>query len=454
MAQFFNELFWHILIEVAPFLLAGLLLAGILKVLIPDGFVRRVASAERRAGPVLVSLAGVPLPLCSCSVLPFAVSLKREGASRGSVLSFLAATPQTGVDSIAVSYAFFGLPFALFKVVSAFVSGSLLGLALDRFGRRGGQPGDARAPERAAAGARQSDGHEVLHAHGEHECSGEGCSCSHGDRAVDIDPDQKAGVLTRLARNGRKALGYAFGELLGDFAGALGVGLLLSAAVTVLLPAGALAGLEDQWLYYPAVLLVSMPLYVCATSSVPLAFALVSQGLPPGAALVLLIAGPATNFATLGVALKTLGRGATALYVAGIAVLAIGSGLVFDELLSLQGTAMPGATALVPLNLAVLSAILLPGLVVFHLVRQWLRRLDGWIAARRSRGGHPATGEHGAAATASAHPAPTSARPAPATEHAARPAAPQATPCRGSGGSTRRRGEALPPAAPRPERPW
>lgn len=361
MTAFVNELFWHILLEISPFLIAGLLLAGILKVLVPDSFVRRVASRDRRAAPVLVALAGVPLPLCSCSVLPFAVSLRRQGASRGSVLSFLAATPQTGVDSITVAYGFFGLPFALFKLVVAFVSGSVLGLLLDVFGRN----------EACSCAHDHSHDHRPGHEH------------SH---APALPAGAAPGRMRQFLAGTRAVLRYAFDELLGDFAGALALGIVLSAAVTVALPAGSLAAFEPQWLYYPAVLLVSLPLYICATSSVPLAFALVSQGLPAGAALVLLIAGPATNFATLGVAMRTLGREATALYVLGIAVLAVGSGLLFDRLLPVGAgpEALPGLHFLVPVNIAVVSAIALSGLVVFHLVRRGLRKVDGWVTRRRA----------------------------------------------------------------------
>ena len=374
MARFLDEFFWHILVEVAPFLLGGLLLAGILKVLIPDSFVRRLASRENRAAPVLVSLAGVPLPLCSCSVLPFAVSLKRQGASRGSVLSFLAATPQTGVDSIAVSYGFFGLPFALFKLGSAFVSGSLLGIALDWFGR-GEADRDRLAITPLGVSAESSA----------ETCGEDECSCVH-DGPQETTAVQARPVV-RLLDRVWEVFRYAFDELLGDFAGALAIGVILSAAVTVIIPAGSLAALEPQWLYYPAVLLVSMPLYICSTSSVPLAFALVSQGLPAGAALVLLIAGPATNFATVGVALKTLGRRATTLYVAGIAALAVGSGLIFDFLLPVTAAAdgPVGSTTVVPLGVAVVSAISVAGLVTYHVSRQGMRRVADWLDRGGSR---------------------------------------------------------------------
>jgi len=261
----------------------------------------------------------------------------------------------------------------VFKLVSAFVSGSVLGLLLNRM--------EAGAENEAPLPAAAKD---------------ENCTCGnrhHGDTCRShVEHDHRPGSGTgvagstwsRLLAGVKRVVGYAFGDLLGDFAGALAAGLLLSAAVTVLLPAGILGGFAQQWLYYPAMLAVSMPLYVCAVSSVPLAFALVSQGLPPGAALVLLIAGPATNFATLGVALKTIGRRGTLLYVSGIAVLAISSGLLFDSIVA-AGAVPSGfgaASGLIPTDIAIVSAIILPGLVVFHLVRNGLRRLDDRLQRR------------------------------------------------------------------------
>lgn len=347
-SNFWNSLL-YIFFEMSSYVLLGLFIAGLLKVFVPDKWVVRAAGSRGIEVPPLMSLAGVPLPLCSCSVLPFAMGLRKQGASPGAVVSFLTSTPQTGVDSILVAYSFFGLPFALFKTAVAFVSGTLAGWFSNWFGGSGD-----------AVEGRSVESAEVCT---EGECCSGSASC---------DASEGPASRSRLVEAGA----YAYGELLGDFALVFLLGILGSAVVSALVPPDFFAGFSRLWVYYPAILLLSLPLYVCATASVPIAFALMHAGIPPGAAMVLLVAGPATNFATLGVVGKLLGKKSTVIYVLTVIVTALLAGFLFDRLFTLDLSAPEAETGgfELPLPVQASASVVLAGLLLFHvglrLVRQ------------------------------------------------------------------------------------
>lgn len=259
---------WSVTTDLAPWLLLGAAVAGALHALLPPGLIRRQL---RGTSGVLKAVAlGVPLPLCSCGVIPAGVSLKAEGASDGAAVGFLVATPQTGVDSVLVSASMLGWPFALTKVVAALTTGVAAGLLTDRVAVA------SPAPPAAACGL----------------------------------PDPAS------ARPGwRAGLAHAI-ELIHTIWGWLTVGVLASAAITLLVPPTALVWAQDNVLLAMlGALLIGAPLYVCATASVPIAAALVGAGLPTGAAMVFLMAGPATNVATIGAVWRTFGGRALAVYL-------------------------------------------------------------------------------------------------------------------------------------------
>ena len=360
---FWDELV-YIFLEMSPYIVLGLLIAGLLKVFVPDGWVRMVVGKRHAGVPPLTSIIGVPLPLCSCSVLPFALGLRKQGASKGAVAAFLTSTPQTGVDSILASYGFFGLPFALYKMVVSFISGTLSGWFVDLFSK--GEPaaevveGESGAKEPAELPAAESVGC----------CNGDDC-CSVEESAA-AGKDRSGSRLAFLFR-------FAFGELFEDVALVFLLGIIASAIIGTVFPAELLQGFRYRWLYYPAVLLLSVPLYVCATASLPVAFALMQAGMPPGAAMVLLIAGPATNIATLGVVAKTLGKRTAAVYVIVIVISALIGGFLFDRLLGAAfvpeaggagtggaGTAAAAGGFELPYSVSVVSALILAGLIVYH----------------------------------------------------------------------------------------
>lgn len=281
----FLQICWQITLELAPWLLLGAVAGGLLHVALPAGWLSRQLTGGW--GVVKSVVLGVPLPLCSCGVIPVGLGLKKGGASSGSAVGFLISTPQTGVDSILVSGAMLGWPFALFKVVAAAVTGVVGGWLTEAVEKP--RAGLAVLQEPAAAPARRTPG---------------------------------------------EAIRYAL-MLLQSIWRWLAIGVIASALITQFLPADAFAGLgrAGGLAAMLLTLLVATPLYVCATASVPIAASLVASGLPTGAALVFLMAGPATNVATIGAVRKTLGGRALAIYLAVIIFGSIAAGVLFEAVL-------------------------------------------------------------------------------------------------------------------------
>jgi uncharacterized membrane protein YraQ (UPF0718 family)/copper chaperone CopZ len=328
---------WHVLHELAPWLLLGATIAGLLHIFLPTDFVRRHLGQGNLRNVVKAALFGVPMPLCSCGVIPAAIGLKKDGASDGASVSFLISTPQTGVDSIMVSAAFLGLPFALFKVISAFLTGLIGGVLTNLT-----EPPEVtatRTPER----------------------NREGCKS-----------------VRDCAREWRH---FTIDDLLYSIWKWIVIGILVSAAITTTV--GDSQPLADKpWAMGLAgmflMLLISMPLYVCATASVPIAASLVVAGMPVGAALVFLMAGPATNVATLGAVYSEFGRRVTAIYVAIIAGGSILFGWLFD--LFFGGMFRPVAGMAHKLGpFALVTAILLILLFLYFA----LRDIKFWLAERK-----------------------------------------------------------------------
>ena len=292
---------WAVLAAMAPYLLLGFFVAGVLSVLIPAEWVERHLGGRGLGQVFKAALVGVPLPLCSCGVLPVGASLRRQGASRGATTAFLLSTPQTGVDSIAVTYALLG-PFIavvrpLAALVTGFAGGALVHVA-------DGRDGDEAATA-VNAGAGQAS------------CSLDGC--------CDEEPAHRHSFLD--------ALRYGFVTLPRDIGKALLVGVALSGVISALIAPDTLrAYLGGGIVPMLAAMAIGIPLYVCATASTPIAASLIVAGLSPGAALVFLITGPATNSAALVTLWKVLGRRATILYLVTVAVGALATGIAVDAL--------------------------------------------------------------------------------------------------------------------------
>lgn len=295
-----------ILNEMSPYILFGFLIAGIMHAFIPRTLFARHLSGSGWKSVVKSAAIGVPLPLCSCGVLPTAIGMRRNGASKASTTSFLIATPQTGMDSIAATWSLLGPAFAVIRPVAALFTALFGGVAV---------------------GKAESDD-SVVEA---------GAACVDGCEAK-----PRKSFWTKSV----DALRYGFVELVGSIGSWLVIGLIIAALITVYVPADALASLGSRpLLAMIVVLIVAIPMYVCATGSIPIAMSLMLKGLSPGTALVLLMAGPAANFASFALISREMGRRSALIYLASIVIGAIGFGLAIDYLLPASWFTLPMAGA-------------------------------------------------------------------------------------------------------------
>lgn len=335
-----------LLVDSAPFLLVGFALAGLLKVFVPARLVTRHLGRSDLRSVILAALYGTPIPLCSCSVLPTATALRRAGASRGATTSFLISTPETGVDSVSITWALFDPILTVTRPIVAFLTAVITGSAVNLFERdRKSQRAADSTPEPAeggdACGVASGGGHDHDH---DHE-RGPGHDHDHdhdADEALWTREIEAAGPLERM----RLGLRYAFGPLIDDITPWLFVGFLISGVIAASVPASFFA--ETMPRGWPALLLMAVagtPLYVCATASTPIAATLVAKGLEPGAALVFLLVGPATNAATLAVVGGLLGRRVLWIYVSGIVLVALGAGAWINALYASLAIDLSGIVA-------------------------------------------------------------------------------------------------------------
>lgn len=279
--------------EMSPFLLLGFLFAGILHVFIPGAVYSRYLSGHGFRSVLYAALLGVPLPLCSCGVIPTAMGLRKEGASRGATISFLIATPETGVDSIAATYSLMGLPFAIVRPIVAFCTSLMAGTLVNTF-----------TPKEDAV-----------------------------KKETTAEEDHGAGDTKPFLKRCIEALDYAYVDMMGDIGKWLVVGLVVAGLITVFVPDSFFTIFKgNTMMSMLLVLCIAIPMYICATGSIPIAVALIMKGLTPGAALVLLMAGPACNMASIIVINKVLGRKTFCLYLLSIIVGAIVAGTIIDQM--------------------------------------------------------------------------------------------------------------------------
>ncbi|MEJ2641342.1 MAG: SO_0444 family Cu/Zn efflux transporter [Desulfosarcinaceae bacterium] len=352
----------ELLLESAPYILFGLIVSGLLRVFMPPSMVSRHLGHGRIRSVLKAALIGIPIPLCSCGVLPAAAGLRKQGASPGATTAFLIATPESGVDSISITYALLDPLMTLIRPLTAFVTafgaGTLVNYSV---------PLESVGANTASADL---------------NCPVDGC-CD----GRDCPPE----VHRRHHSLGEKliaGLGFAFRNVWQDLAGWFFVGLLLAGVITALVPAPLLSrylggGLEAMLI----MLAFGIPLYICATASTPIAAALILKGVSPGAALVFLMAGPATNIAALTVILAILGRRATAIYLTVIATGAVLFGLITDRLYEALGWSAQalagGHTEILPLWVKAAAALMLV-LLSLPILAKRLRPLWEKLAAGRS----------------------------------------------------------------------
>ena len=278
--------------ESAPFLLLGLFLAGVIRMMIPDKWITKFLG--KNSSVVTAAIIGTPLPLCSCSVIPTAIGIRRAGASKASTASFMVATPETGVDSIGVTFALMGPIMAIFRPISAILSAITAG-TLVRLWDVETPAAESKAEEEAV-----------------HSC------CGGKKKELTFTEKLKASVL------------YGYGKLLSDFMGWLLIGLSFAALIQTFVPPSLLSEYGNGIFAMLLAVVISIPMYICATASTPVAAGLMLSGISPGAALVFMLTGPATNIATLMVVKNELGPRSLAAYLTGVILTALFMGLTLD----------------------------------------------------------------------------------------------------------------------------
>jgi uncharacterized membrane protein YraQ (UPF0718 family)/copper chaperone CopZ len=283
------EQIWEFALIVSPWLILGFLFSALIHAFIGERFIRQHLGGGGFAPVWKATVFGIPLPICSCGVIPLAAGLRKDGASKAATMSFLVSTPTTGIDSIFVTYAFLGATFAIVRPISALVGGILVGTLVSLLVKEKSE-------------------------------------------ITDIQP---AGAQS-LSLNGRllEGLKYGFGVLPEDVGRTVMVGVLLGGAIAAFLPQDfSQEYLSNPMIAYPLMLVISVPLYVCAIGSVPIAAAMMTKGLMPGAALAFLIAGTATNVVTIAFVAKKFGKNMVLIYLVSIMLLALASGIVLDFLM-------------------------------------------------------------------------------------------------------------------------
>jgi uncharacterized membrane protein YraQ (UPF0718 family)/copper chaperone CopZ len=316
----------RLFIEISPYLILGFLFAGLLHTLLGESYIKKHFAVSGLSSSVKAAVFGIPLPICSCGVIPLAESLRKDGASKSATISFLVSTPTSGVDSIFATYALLGPVYAIFRPIASFFSGIMVGL-MTHWQDRNGSLQEAR------------------------------------------DTGSKSNSGAGEKKSFKEAFNYGFKEIPAGIASWLIIGVLIGGAISALVPADFGAKyLHSPVLTYIVILLISIPIYVCATGSIPIAASLIAKGVLPGAALAFLIAGPATNTVTISFLTKKMGAKITALYIISIITVSVLCGLLFDWIwqiftLNLDST-IAGGTHL-PMFIKYASALLMAGILIF-----------------------------------------------------------------------------------------
>jgi len=348
---------WGLLLDSGIYILFGIFVAGLLKMYLSPEYVARNLGEGRFASVFKAALLGIPIPLCSCGVLPAAASLKKQGANNGATAAFLIATPESGVDSISITYALLDPVMTVARPVAAFITAITAGIGENLLN-----------PPRPPANG-----------NGLQSCVVDAC-CD----GVECSPTEHANHHS-FAEKFRAGLGYAVRDLWGDLAGWFAIGLLIAGVISALIPDDIIGsylggGIGSMLL----MLLIGIPLYICATASTPIAAAMILKGVSPGAALVFLLVGPATNMASLSVLFGFLGKRATALYLTAIAVMSVISGLVLDMVYELSGISAQAtvgqAAEFIPVWVKIVGVIILAIISVkplLNILRGWFLRGSG-----------------------------------------------------------------------------
>lgn len=365
MLELLNNI-WAVFLDTAFWLLLGLLAAGIIKSFIAEDTMQRWVGGNGFAAVSRAALFGAPLPLCSCGVLPAAIGLHRSGASKEATVSFLISTPETSVDSIAVTYALMGPVMAVYRPIAALASAIITGMMTALL--------KTDVPVAAAA-------EKITDACCSSEAAQVEKTCCAGGSDAESAPACCASATPVAEQQSRlfNAVKYAASELLDDIAAWMAVGIVIAGVMLTYIPADWLAQWGQGLSAMLVMLLVGIPMYICAVASTPVAAGLIMAGVSPGVALVFLLVGPATNIAGLALVSRELGFKVTLVYLAGIAVVSVSMGLLLEYLL--QATSwqvdvrLGEASMMLPMLLSWGSAILLLVLAIRPLRRLLLPKL-------------------------------------------------------------------------------
>ncbi|MBU1078678.1 MAG: SO_0444 family Cu/Zn efflux transporter [Spirochaetes bacterium] len=321
---------WILLLEMAPYLILGFFIAGLLYIIISKEKIYKHFSRNNLLSIIKASLFGVPLPLCSCGVIPVAAHLRKEGAGKSSTLSFLTSTPTTGVDSIMATYSLLGPLFAVIRPVAAFIGGIVAGSLNSIF-----------------------DGEKVKKIHEKYSCS-----------ICNIDQPHTHSLWEKV----KVMFRYGFFDLVEDVWKWLAIGIAAGGMISFFIPEKIISAyLGSSIIAYPVMLAISIPMYVCATGSIPIAASLILKGMSPGAGLIFLIAGPATNTATLSFVGGKLGKKSLIVYLIAIIFTSLAFGILVDQIWYASGKDMAlisGGMKMLPQYVKVGSAIILLLLMV------------------------------------------------------------------------------------------
>lgn len=424
---------WEVFTEAAPYLIFGFVVAGILNALVPDQKIVDYlgAPAGKIRSVINASLAGLPLPLCSCGIVPAAMSIRKRGASRGATLSFMISTPETGVDSIAITYALLDPLMTVFRPLATIATAIFAGIADNLLIGEGSEKSGNKKQEKigkrtevlaastlvglSSAGSKcsspscscsahkmpetgekehatldnvplksralglksepEGDIHSLKLSHSMYvpENKASSCNCSHCEQEKsELLPERK--TKKSIKKEFLEGMKYAFIELPGEISKWMLVGILLAGIISYAVPETIIQEYLGGGLKSMLVMLaVGIPLYICATASTPLAASLVAKGMSPGTAFVFLLAGPATNAATITMVARFLGKRSAALYVGVISVCALGAGILLDWLyltLGISATATLGsAEELLPESVKAGFAVILLPLMLYGIFR-------------------------------------------------------------------------------------
>ena len=353
------EQFGKLLLELPPWLLLGLLLAGIIHVFVSRNAILRWLRKDNLASVSTSAAIGIPLPLCSCSVVPVVAEMRHKGASRSACMSFLITTPETGVDSILITNALFGWVAAVVRPLVSFVTAVVAGLSCVGFLKKTPNT-QSETPPVSSCQTEDSCCDEESHDYlvpAEQDCHISltqfkvatvntftkikerfvGRLRPEPALAAASEMSTESNAPLTLGRIAKHVFRYGFVEIADDILTAMLIGILLGALITFAVPEGIMNSGYALWLQYPAMLLMGVPLYICASASTPIAAAWVLKGVSPGAALIFLMTGPATNTTTIAMILKQFGARFATIYVGSVVVVTTVIGIALDVIIFMTG---------------------------------------------------------------------------------------------------------------------